>query len=87
LAVRSCWTSAIAFSKTKLRSYDLSQKDIGLLDVSTYYLTPGFVYGHLRCPLTQLTHNRRVWRRLRARLPRIRSSIPLSPSVPSPALD
>jgi hypothetical protein len=87
LAVRSSWTRAIAFSQTKLRSYDMDQKDIGLLDVSTYYLIPGFVFGSLRCPLQQLTRNRRVWRRLRARHIPIRSYVPPSTPVLSLALD
>jgi len=70
LAVRQSWTGAIPFKRSKSTSYDMNQTDIGFLDVSTYFLVPGFLASDLRDPLRQLTHNRRVWRRLRARFSR-----------------
>jgi hypothetical protein len=78
LAVRSLWTQALPYKRTRACSYDMSENDIGFLDVSTYFLAPGFLETDLGDPLLQLHHNRRVWRRLRRRF-----LIPsLSPSVP-----
>jgi hypothetical protein len=67
LAVRSLWTSGLPFKRSTTCSYDLDETDIGFLDVSTYYLVPGFLEAGLKDPLLQLSHNRRVWRRLRRR--------------------
>jgi len=73
LAVRQSWTRSIPFRRTQLESFIMCENDIGLLDVSTYYLIPGFLAAGLSDPLHQLTHNRRIWRRLRRRFSRVPS--------------
>jgi hypothetical protein len=57
----------------------MSENDIGFLDVSTYFLAPGFLETDLNDPLLQLRHNQRVWRRLRRRflIPSLSSSVPM----------
>jgi hypothetical protein len=67
LAVRQAWTRSIPFRRTERQSFIMDEADIGLLDVSTYFLIPGFLAAGLSDPLHQLTHNRRIWRRLRRR--------------------
>jgi hypothetical protein len=83
IQVRSLWTKFIPYhnSRQKPTSYNMTQDDIGLLDVSTYYLCPSLVAHALKKdPLQILRRNQRVWRSLKRRF--------CPPSVsPADALD
>jgi len=69
IQVRSSWTKLLPFRNIAGKSsYDMSEADIGLLDVSAYYIVPSLVGRALkgkRAPV--LCANQRSWQRLRRR--------------------
>jgi hypothetical protein len=71
LMVRSLWTTAQPFFiRGKALSFDLSDRDIGFMDVAVYYLL-GFRLSGSNCdPSYQLKRNLRVWKVLRRRFSR-----------------
>jgi hypothetical protein len=85
IVVRSVWTKLLPYRSNDTVSYDMSEEDIGLLDVSSYYLVPSLVAQTVSKPgLPVLRANQRAWRRLRARFDRPpvvdRAQVSLSPN-------
>jgi hypothetical protein len=75
IQVRGVWTSLIPYRNRKnlgnANQYDMTEEDIGLLDVSAYYIVPSLVARALTKPgLPILRANQRAWKRLRARFNR-----------------
>jgi hypothetical protein len=67
LQVRSTWTSLIPFKNNRNShiSYDMSEDDIGLLDVSTYYIVPSLIVRSLvKDPLKILRRCQKDWKTL-----------------------
>jgi hypothetical protein len=68
VAARLAWTSLIPFRNSRLRSkqYNLSEDDLGLLDVSAYYTIPSLVVSNSASrPVRILNHNMSVWATMR----------------------
>jgi len=85
IQVRSTWTNLLPFrSLVGGQQYDMSEDDIGLLDVSTYYAAPSLVGRAMKSyRLPVLRANQRVWRSLKRRFDRPSVEIvPLVPPVP-----
>jgi hypothetical protein len=71
LAVRSLWTGSIPHHNSPNGpEYDMTEDDIGFLDVSTYYLCPRWLSSDLADPLKQLRRNQSLWTTLRRRFSR-----------------
>jgi len=94
IQVRSTWTRLIPYRNRGALSqhqYDMTEEDIGLLDVSSYYVVPTLVASQISKPgLPALRNNQKVWRLLRRKFARDSgpSSFFVAPlsGVPSPAL-
>jgi hypothetical protein len=96
IQVRNVWTSLLPFRNRQFNSrkslslpdkYDMTEQDIGLLDVSAYYVVPSLVARAVVRPgLPILRRNQRAWKRLRARFDRPLGLVvpPVTPSVISP---
>jgi hypothetical protein len=69
IQVRSTWTRLLPFRNLRERTqYDMTEDDIGLLDVSAYYIVPSLVSRELVRPgLPILRANQSAWRRLKRR--------------------
>jgi hypothetical protein len=73
LSVRSTWTGLIPYKNkgNSTKRYDMTEDDIGLLDVSTYYLVPSLIVRTiLRDPLKILRKSQKTWRALLRRFSR-----------------
>jgi len=75
IQVRSVWTKLLPYKNSphnpRATAYEMSEDDIGLMDVSTYYTVPSLVASQIANPsLTILKSNRSAWRKLRARFSR-----------------
>jgi hypothetical protein len=66
IQVRSVWERLVSFrNRRSSNCFDLSADDIGLLDVSTFYVVPSLVSVALKKDfLSVLRRNQSVWRRL-----------------------
>jgi hypothetical protein len=72
LAVRSLWTSALPFRPSPgCPSMDMTERDIGFLDVASFYVAGFRLQNGLHDPLLQLRKNATVWARLRRRFSRV----------------
>jgi hypothetical protein len=81
---RAAWERSIPFQNSRRCTYELSDDDICLLDVSSYYTVPSLVCSELESdPLRVFRANLRFWAQLRRRFDRNRTLDPVSatPSV------
>jgi hypothetical protein len=70
IQVRSLWTRLIPYRNTRRAktSYSMTSEDIGLMDVSTYYLVPSLVANSFQKDALMILHrNQRVWKSLQRR--------------------
>jgi hypothetical protein len=88
IQVRSTWTNLLPYRNVVGKSsYDLSEDDIGLLDVSAYYIAPSLVGRALKgYRLPVLRANQRTWLRLKRRFdrPSLVDSLVTSPEPSRP---
>jgi hypothetical protein len=87
IQVRSTWTNLIPYRNVtgKTTSYNMSEGDIGLLDVSTYYVVPSLVARAMKSQRLPVLHaNQRAWRRLQRRFDRPLSVVPLVSTLTHP---
>jgi hypothetical protein len=98
IQIRKVWTTLIPFNPRpqferegfkdfRTQLFDMSEDDIGFLDVATYYIAPTLVKTQLKQdPFRVLHTNQKIWRQVRGRVLR---NVKVSESTPVavPGLD